>query len=223
MMDINYTKQIDFRYRAYSHDIVIIGKKNSGKTERTKRIIENSLSDIPYWIWDYSNKFNGYGHLIHNIDELEYGQYVVQERDKSVDRFKQFCNKLFFGAQSGIYTNTVLIIDELHQYLTKQAMLQELYHIVMSGRNFGISGMYISTRPQAIPNWILDNVTHVFAYKVLLEGSISWLNQYVGQEAWLLLSRDKRKLLFEPEYPELTEHSFIYRNQNDSRPQVVIV
>lgn len=220
-LDVNYVDFVDFQYKVYNDDIVIIGKKGEGKTDRAMKILED-IPNIPYWVWDFGNKFTGYGHVVHSIDQLEYGQFIIQETDKSEKRFREFCQKIIDGALSGELRELVIVIDEIHQYVRKQSILQELYNIVMSLRNFGICGIYISTRPQAIPNWILENVTHVFAYKLELSGSIIWLRDYVGMEAWLLLSKDKRKMLYSEKYPELPQHSFIYRNQNESRPQVKI-
>jgi hypothetical protein len=220
-LEVNYVDSVDFQYNVYQEDVVIIGKKREGKTDRAKKILE-SIQDVPYWIWDFGNVFTGYGHVVHSIDDLQYGQYVVQERDKSETRFRQFCQKIIDGAMNGELTNLVIVIDEIHQYVRKQSILQELYNIVMSLRNFGICGIYISTRPQAIPNWILENVTHVFAYRLELSGSIIWLRDYLGMEAWLLLPKDKRKFLFSEKYKDLPQHSFIYRNQNESKPQVKI-
>lgn len=221
-IELHIVREINFIYGIFNEDIVVIGMKGEGKTERVKRILESALSDTPYWIWDYSDKFTGYGHLVHRVEDLQYGQYVIQAKDKTITEFRKFCQRVIDGVESGELRNLVIVVDELHQYVTKQSMLQELYFIVMSLRNFGISGIYISTSAQAIPNWILDNMTHVFAYKVNLEGRINWLRTYIGVESWLLTSRDKRKLLFSEKYPDLTKHSFIYRNQHDPRPQIVI-
>jgi hypothetical protein len=206
--------EIEFHFAPFEEDVGIVGAKGTGKSTRGK-IILAGLGDIPYWVYDYSNIFENFGHIVHNVDELTNdGQYIFRPYDKGIATFQKFCNKAFFEME-----NIVIMIDELHQYVTKQSHVAELYQLVLSGRNKGISSIFITTRPASIPNYILSNLTHVFAYRLNLVSDIIWLRDFIGTEAWLLLPKDKRRFL--QDKPELQKFGFIYRNQADPNPIVI--
>ncbi len=217
--EIDYVDQIDFNFKIYYDNIVVVGATGSGKTERAKRILEQ-FSNVPYWIWDYSENFEKYGTLVHEVKDLEYGQYVIQPNDKGIENYQNFLDRAFFGAQQGIFNDLLLVHDELHQYLTKQSVLKELYQLVLSGRNKGLQSIFISTEPALVPNWILGNTQHVFAYRLGTRSAIEWMRDYIGLEAWLLLQPDLRYELKEER--ELTEFSFVYRNKLKLKAQVVV-
>ncbi len=217
--EIDYVEQIDFDFKVFYDNIVDVGSTGTGKTERAKRQLE-ALHDLPYWIWDYSDKFEKYGTLVHEVKDLKYGQYVIQPNDKGLENYQRFLLKIHNEAQAGISNDMLLVHDELHQYLTKQSVLKELYQVVLSDRNKGIHNIFISTEPSIIPNWILNNTAHVFAYRLGNKSSIEWMRDYIGVEAWLLLPQDLRYEL--KEEPELPEFSFIYRDKRKSKAQVCI-
>jgi len=229
MYEIDFVKEIDFDFQIFEHNMVMVGGTGEGKTELTWELLGFLLDeepDIDWWIWDYSDKFSNWGKVVHEIEDLHRGRYVIQANDKSLENFKRFCNRLHFGAQDGLYNNTHLVVDEVHQYLNKQSNLQELMNIVLSDRNKGVTGFYIATMPQSIPNWILNNVKHVISMRQEVSSNIEWLRNYIGREAWLLLAEDARGKMPKdiPEeirnYPQLPSHSYIYRNKNRSKPQI---
>lgn len=231
MYEIEFVNAIDFDFQIYEHNAVLVGSTGEGKSELMMQLLGFLLdeeSEIDWWIWDYSDRFSNWGKVVHEVNELERGRYVIQANDKSLENFKRFCNRLHFGAQDGKYNNTMIVVDEVHQYLSKQSNLQELMNIVLSDRNKGVTGFYIATMPQSIPNWILNNVKHVFSMKQEVSANIEWLRNFIGLEAWLLLSQDKRGNIPNsiPEeirdYPQLPAHSYIYRNLNRSKPQVYL-
>jgi len=216
---IDYVDQIDFNFKIYYDNIVVVGSTGSGKTERTKRILEQ-FTNVPYWIWDYSDNFEKYGTLVDEVKDLEYGQYVIQANDKGIDNYCNFLDRAFFGAQQGIFNDLLLVHDDIHQYVTKQSVLKSLYQLVLSGRNKGLQSIFISTIPQIIPNWMLGNTQHVFTYRQGTRSNIEWMRDYIGLEAWLLLPPDLRYEL--KDEPALTEFSFVYRNKLKLKAQVVV-
>lgn len=215
---IQFVNRHPFEFRPYRDDLLIVGGKGKGKTERAKKIML-LLSGISYWIWDYSHKFNGYGKLVHRVEDLQYGQYVIQAHDKSLANYTKFLKKAFHN-----YRNLVVVTDELHQYTTKNQVLQPLYEFVLSGRNRGLSSIFLTTRPQSVPNYILSNLQHIFAYSLALSSDIEWLRDYIGIEAWLLIPKDKRRQYFlgPEDFDVLPKYSYIYRNLDDARPYVVL-
>ena len=209
---------MDFNYSPFDEDIVIVGGKGRGKTTRLKWVL-TQIQNLPYWIWDYQWLLNGFGEIVHTVDELKYGQFILQPYDKGYSNFIKYCNKCYYGAMKGIYKNLIFGVDELHQYVTKQKSCPELYSIVMSARNQGISGIYLSTRPASLPNWILTNADHCFAYGLNAETDIVWLKGYIGEKAWLLVPPDKRKFLKDAE--ALPKHSCVYRNQTELESHIL--
>lgn len=214
---IDFVKSHPFNFSPFQDDVLLVGKKGEGKTEKGKQII-STIPNIPFWIWDYSNKFTGFGTLVHSIDQLQYGQFVIQATDKSKENYGRFLNKAF-----NEFSNLVLVTDDLHQYTNKNEVFQPLYHFILSGRNKGLSSIFMTIRTQSVPNYILTNIAHLFAFRLSLKSDIEFLEEYIGTEAWLLLPKDKRKFFVEPEAPEvIPKYSFIYRNMGDPKAYVVV-
>ena len=202
---------IKINYSPFEDDIIIVGGKGRGKTHRGK-IVLSGISNLPYIAYDYNHIMTGFGKIVHTVEEIKLREQIIfQPIDRSYNTFTKFCNRIFYGAQSGELENIVVLFDELHQYLTKQRICEEYNQIIMTARNYGVSGIHISTRPATLPNTTLSNANHCFAYGLSNLGDIVWLRDYIGEKAWLLLPRDKRKKLTEEK--ELTKHSCIYRNQ----------
>lgn len=203
--------QINFRYSPFEEDICVVGGKGRGKTTRVKWIL-SLIKNLPYWVYDFNSQYTGFGSIVHKVKDLKVGQMIFQPYDKSYDTFIKFCNKAF------TQRNLVLVFEEIHQYVTKQRACPELYSVVMTGRNYGLSSIFVSTRPASLPNWILSNSNHCFAYGLNNMGDIVWLNDYIGDKAWLLLPPDKRKKL--QTEPPLQLHSCIYRNQLETESYI---
>ena len=106
----------------------------------------------------------------------------------------------------------MLIEDEIHNWLSKQKVLQEFNQVILSGRPRGISVISISSRPASCPNHILSNVKHVFAFKLNLESDVKFLEGYLGNDVWILMPPDKRARL--KDEPALEEHTFFYRDMD---------
>ena len=209
---------LHIRYSPFDEDVVIVGGKGKGKTQLTKEVLGAPLNNLPYIVHDYNNLFSGFGNIAHRTSEVIRGQ-IVYQGDKTEKGFKELCNRVFYGAKSGELANEVFVVDELHQYYrNKQTVIQEFEQIVNTARNYGISGVYVSTRPATIPNTVLSNATHCFAFGLANESDIVWLRGYIGEKAWLLIPRDKRKKLQTEKM--LTKHSYIYRNQNEPEAQL---
>ncbi len=209
-----------FNYKPFEEDIVLVGRKGTGKSHELRDILGNPLNSLPYIVHDYNNIFSGFGTIARRPSEVTRGQ-IIYQGDKSLKGFVSLCNRVFYGAQSGELANTVFAVDELHQYYkNKQTVIPEFENIVSTARNYGVSGVYISTRPATIPNTVLTNATHCFAFSLSNESDIIWLRGYIGEKAWLLLPADKRRKLQNEKM--LTNHSCIYRNQNEPESQIIL-
>lgn len=211
---------LKIRYMPFEEDIVVVGGKGRGKSKQVMEILGKPLNNLPYVIHDYNNIFSGFGTIARRPSEVHRGQ-IIYQGDKSMAGFVALCNRVFYGAQSGELSNTVFGVDELHQYYrNKQTVIPEFENIVSTARNYGVSGIYVSTRPATIPNTVLSNATHCFAFGLANESDIIWLRGYIGEKAWLLIPADKRKKLVNEK--QLTKHSFLYRNQNEPETQIEV-
>ena len=205
--------KLNFSFTAYNEDCVICGAKNSGKSYLANTILK-SLNNITVFVWDFNYQFHDARSMLFNdLDELlavydnaKKGRYILQPHQKDKPAFEKFCNAIF---ERG---NIVAIFDELHLMTSKQAILKPFNNLILSGRPRGISCISISTRSASLPNNVLSNSQHVFAFRLNLQSDVEFLETWMGEGVWQLLPIDKRKKL--QNLPELPEHTFYYRNQD---------
>jgi len=185
--------QLNFNFVAYDQDICIVGAKGSGKSYLANQIMKG-LNGISVWVHDPNYQFHSSRAMVFNdlsemlkvYDSAKRGHYILQPQ--------------------------VLIMDEIHNWLTKQRVLKEFNQVILSGRPRGISCVSISSRPASCPNHILSNAKHVFAFKLNLESDVKFLEGYLGNDVWVLMPPDKRARL--KDEPALEEHTFFYRDMD---------
>ena len=206
-------EQLNFEFEAYDQDICIVGAKGSGKSYLANVLLK-SLNGISVWVYDFNTQFHSSKAMVfHDLSEMlkvydsaKRGHYILQPHDNSENTFRRFCAE---GFKRG---NLVLIMDEIHTWLTKQKQNKEFNRIILSGRPRGISCVSISSRPASCPNNVLSNAKHVFAFKLNLESDLKFLEGYLGHDIWIVMPKDKRHRL--KEEAELEEHTFFYRDMD---------
>ena len=211
-----HLENIDFQFVAYDQDICILGSKGSGKSYLANEIMKG-LNGIHVWVYDFNAQFHSSKSIVfHDLtkmlelsDQAKRGHYILQPHDNSENTFRRFCEE---GFKRG---NLVLMMDEAHSFLTKQKQLKEFNNIILSGRPRGISCITISSRPASLPNNVLTNAKHVFAFKLNLETDIKFLEGFLGSDVWILMPKDKRHKL--KDEAELPEHTFFYRDMDTDR------
>jgi len=218
---MNIVTQPTFHWKPLEEDIFITGKKGEGKTSRCKRILD-LIPNLAYWIWSPQRpieNYGNYGHIVRDINQMQHGKYIYAGNDWSDEAFTKFLRRAF-----NQFRNIVLVLDDIHERTTKQSIIKELRNLVLSGRNRGISSIFITTSPKSIPNYILGNISHVFAYQMVLESDIEWLQKnLLGKDAWILIPKDKRKIFNAETDPDvLPKYSYVYRNQFDAESQVIV-
>jgi len=204
---------LNFQFIAYDQDVCIVGSKGSGKSYLANEIMK-SLNGISVWVYDFNQQFHSSKAILcHDMDEMlaiydsaKRGHYILQPHINDENTFRKFCSE---GFRRG---NLVLIMDEIHTWLTKTKQMKEFNQIILSGRPRGISCISISSRPASCPNNVLSNAKHVFAFKLNLESDVKFLEGYLGHDVWVLMPPDKRARL--KDQPALEEHSFFYRDMD---------
>jgi len=206
-------EQLEFSFEAYNEDIFICGSKNSGKSYLANTLMK-SLNGVSVWVYDFNSQFHSSRAMVfHDLSEMlkvydgaKRGHYILQPHINDENTFRRFCSE---GFKRG---NLVLIMDEIHTWLTKQKQNKEFNTIILSGRPRGISCVSISSRPASCPNHVLSNTKHVFAFKLNLESDLKFLESFLGRDVWILMPQDKRKRLRDE--PQLEDHSFYYRDMD---------
>jgi len=150
--------QLNFNWSPFYEDIGIFGKKGEGKTTRAKQILD-TIPNLARWIWSPQRpleNYQGYGHAVTSIDDLKHGAYIWAG-DYTKKNFLEFCDRAFHHMR-----NIVLVIDDVHEQVTKQFIPPQFDSLVLSGRNRGISSIFISPYPAKVHNSILSQCSHIF-------------------------------------------------------------
>jgi len=214
-------QKLNFNWSPYYEDIGIFGKKGEGKTTRARMILD-MIPNMPRWIWSPQRpmeNYQGYGQPVTELDDLRHGAYIWAG-DYTKKNFLAFCDRAFHHMR-----NIILVIDDVHEQVTKQFMPPQFESLVLSGRNRGISSIFISPYPAKVHNTILSQCSHIFAYKMTLQLQIEWLrDNFFGNEAWLLLTKDLRNRYYtgENDIDIMPKFSYLYRKDSDMKTQVMI-
>ena len=200
----------------YEDKMTILGASGSGKSYLANNLLQN-LHGVNVYVWDFNQQFHdSRSILFHNLDDMtqtinEAGNHslhcILQSHDNSEAEFRRFCKFCFNRG------NCVVICDEIHSYVTKQKLIKEFNDMILSGRPRGVSVISISSRPASLPNNVLSNSMHVFAFKLNLESDCEFLESFIGNQVWQLMPQDKRKKM--KDEPQLEKFTFFYRNQNE--------
>ena len=217
--EIEVTQNLDFNFVPYNEDVVITGSKGSGKSYLANSFLHNLHGGNDFG-WDFKHQFHdsravGVHHLdemIEMFDEVKRGKYILQDFNKEENQFRKFCKYAFSKG------NVVVLIDEVHAYVTKQKILKEYNDLILSGRPRGISVISVSTRPASLPNNVLTNAKHVFTFRLNIESDVKFLEGWLGSEVWQVVQQNKR--MKHQDLPELPEHSFFYRNMDEHEGQI---
>jgi hypothetical protein len=210
------SQTLDFNFIAYEEKITIVGASGSGKSYLANEIMK-SLHGVSVWVYDFNFQFHSSKAIVFNdldkllevYDTAKRGHYILQPHDNSEETFKRF------NAEAFKRGNLVLVEDEVHTWLSKQRVIKEFNQVILSGRPRGISVISISSRPASLPNNVLSNSKHVFAFKLNLESDIKFLEGFLGSDVWILMPKDKRHKL--QDEAELPEYTFFYRDMDTSQ------
>ena len=217
--EIEVTQNLDFNFVPYNEDICITGSKGSGKSYLANTLLQN-LHGVNVFVWDFNHQMHdSRAIIVHHLDEMiemfdevKRGKYILQDFNKEEAQFRKFCKYAFSKG------NVVVMIDEVHAYVTKQKIIKEYNDLILSGRPRGISVISISTRPASLPNNVLTNAKHVFTFRLNIESDVKFLEGWLGSEVWQVVQQNKR--MKHKDLAELPEHSFFYRNMDEHEGQI---
>ena len=213
-------KQLDFRWILYFENICFLGMQGQGKTFKAKQILEMH-PELPRWIWSPqrpTENFDGerLGYFCNDVDKLERG-FFIYTGEYSEKNFLKFLRKAM------TYHDMLIVVDDCHEYCTKQMIPDEWKTLILSGRNRGIHSINLSPFPNQVHNTILGSCQHQFSFKLTLETHIEWVRKNVfGKEAWVLLPRNQRQEDQEQWPDVLPDRSYLYRNRSDPENQLMI-
>ena len=167
------------KFDLYNEDIAIMGKGGSGKTALLDRFIGPLMlkSKTRFWIWDtrHQCKLSGVP-VVHTVGELPVGgSAIIKPYDISVENFDKFCSAVLQCA------NTVIAVDEVHLYASKQKFRSEaFYKITTTGRNQGNTLIAITRRPADTHNDIIADSDHKFIFNHDLPTDVAYLKKWIG-------------------------------------------
>lgn len=210
---------IDIDIELYQENIGILGMQGTGKTHFARKFLDR-YPKVPRLIISPQKPvqhFGEYGYLINKVSEIDNQQAMVWNGDFGMETFKQICNRI-----SNEIENMLFVVDDCHEYCTKQQIIPEWERVIQSKRNDGIFGLYMSPMPNRVNNTILQSLKHIFAFRMASYTQVEWMErEYFHQHAWILLEKDLRKQE-PPQYPEveyLAKGSYIYRGWTDTKVQ----
>jgi len=210
---------INLEIELYQENIGMLGMQGSGKTHLARKFLDMYPS-VPRLIISPQNplkNFGEYGYAISKISEIENDRAMVWNGDFSMTTFKEICNRI-----SNEISDLMFVVDDCHEYCTKQQIIPEWERVIQSKRNDGIFGLYMTPAPNRINNTILQSLKHIFAFRMLSYSQVEWMQKnYFHNDAWILLEKKLRKE--EPtqhaDVEYLAKGSYIYKGLTNIHTQ----
>lgn len=214
---------IDFNWTVYQQNIHFLGMQGSGKTTLAKKILD-TIPHVPRLIISPQkplDNYGGYGTAIDKISDIQRGA-MIWTGDFSQSTFERICSTLMARM-----SDMVLVVDDVHEFCTKQKMPKQFNTLIQSGRNRGICGMYLSPSANLVNNYILQSCQHIFAFRMKLHAQIEWLEKnYFGNDAEILIPKDlrnhKKPITLGYDCDVLPKYSYLYRFDEDANNQLFI-
>lgn len=213
---------ITVKYIPFQENIGILGMQGSGKTYRGHKILAG-LPSIPRLILSPQKpeiNFAGLGNPIEDITDIKNGGAFLWVGELNPDIHEAICDRVM-----NVCSNFLFVNDDVQEFCKKQKMPKKFERLIGSGRNRGISGMYLSPAPNRVHNTILQALTHIYAFRMNSDGQVKWLaDNYFSNDAWLLLQKRLRKKepYIRPDINFLPKGSFIYKRFTDVDTQLYL-
>lgn len=176
---------------------------------RTPRIIVSPIN---------RDSWQGCGAPVDDVRQLGPGAYLWTGANDA-HTFDKICTTIMERIP-----NCVFVIDDVQEYVRKQAIPKPLNTLIQSGRNRGICSIWLSPSPNLISNYILQSAQHIFAFRMNLESQIEWIQKnYFGPDAYLLLPPERRRKATQIQYDGiLPPHAYLYRYYAHAENQLYV-
>jgi len=213
---------VKVNYIPFQENIGLLGMQGSGKTHRGRKILER-LPSIPRLIISPQKpeiNFERLGNPIEDIPDIKNGGAFLWVGELNSEIHERICDRVM-----NVCTNFLFVNDDVQEFCKKQKMPPKFERLIGSGRNRGISGMYLSPAPNRVHNTILQALSHIYAFRFNSEGQVKWLaDNYFSNDAWLLLQKNLRKKepFIRPDISFLPKGSFIYKKFTDTETQLYL-
>lgn len=172
-------ESLEIKYNPYRENMIIVGESQEGKTNTAFQIAKALTPNYNFIIYtpqQYSNliKLNPQC-VIHNVYDIKgRGLEIVIPQIATEKFFNDLCIKVFS------LNHVVFMMDELHNYVTKQKIPKPLQILVENCNNRDIGYIGIFQRPQRVENSILANSNHRICYMLELPSDVKYMTEWLG-------------------------------------------
>lgn len=184
--------------------------QHSGKSSLAKNFLDN-IPNVPRLIISPQQPtkiYGAYGMPITSLSELIEGGAYVWTGKLNKETFGAICKKMMS------FSNMVMVVDDAHEFCSKQLLPEDWSTLINSGRNRGIVSIFISPSPNLLHNVLLQSSRHLISFHFRMESQIEYARKnFFGVYGWLLLSPNLRPTELQ-KYVKMGEHDYLYQNEN---------
>ena len=199
------------KWVTHQENMSILGMQGSGKTTLAKNILY-TITRTPRIIISPQQPlklYSEFGDPISKIEDIQNGRAMLWVGKTDEHTFSKICKKVM------TLKNMVMVVDDAHEFSKKQKIPAEWSTLINSGRNRGITSIFISPSPNLLHNVILQSSQHLFSFRFVLESQIEYAKKnFFGDTANLLLFKPARPEKFQ-KYPEMGKHDYLHRYVED--------
>ena len=195
-------------WNVHDENVTILGMQGSGKTTLAKRLLD-TIPAVPRLVFSPQGPlslYGQYGQPIDTVEEIEGGRALLWTGETDPRTFAAICNRIME------LSNIVMVVDDAHEQASKQKMPPEWGRLISSGRNRGITSIFISPAPSQMHNVLMQSSAILYSFRFALESQIEYARKnFFGEAAYLLMPAPARPPKYAP-WPELPKHDYLARH-----------
>lgn len=158
--------------------ILILGKRGSGKTTLTKKIISEYEKDLI--IWDFIGEYKGV--VIKTFDDFCWYMAKRKVENKRINAILRLPIEDFDGVCGVICAvkDVLFVIEEVDSVSSASYVSKGLGFMIRYGRHWGISMMATSRRPADIPRLLTSQTNTLYCFRFIEPRDLDYLRQYAS-------------------------------------------
>lgn len=203
-------------WNVHEENVGILGLQGSGKTTLAKNIL-SCIPNTARLIISPQNPaglYGNYGEPINKLEQINNNQAMLWTGSTSEEMFARICRQVMKCS------NMIMVVDDCHEFCKKQKMPREWATLINSGRNRGITSIFISPSPNLVHNNVLQSVTHLYSFRFVLESQIEFAKKnFFGDYAYTLMPPQSRPSKYS-HFPEIGKHDYLYRSAAETEIQI---